>query len=277
MAQGVRLDVRRGPFAARLDRELLCRHGEATSSPHPAVLEGRAVHPVAVVLPLWEALTEGRRFVVGPGIEATATGGVHGEHDIVLHRPVVPGEELRIWVDGHGARAAGDNSLVTLRFTAVGRDGEVVVEQWWTTVFLGVTCTPGGDPPPDHRFPPAARSRPVGTFTAAVDAGMAGRYAAVSGDWSPHHFDPAAARAGGFDRVFLHGLCTMALCGHAIVELAAGGDPERVRRLAVRFASPTYLGEQLSVAVHDAGPLGYAFEADAAGRTVITHGRAELR
>lgn len=274
---GVRLGVRRGPFTTRFDGDLLRRYGAATASPHAVVLEGRAAHPVAVVLGLWEALTAGRESVVGPGIEAAAAGGVHGEHDIVLHRPLVPGEELRIWVDGHGARPAGGNALVTLRFVAIDDRDEVVAEQWWTTVFLGATCAPVGRPAPDHHFPAEARSHPVGTFTADVDADMARRYAEVSGDWSPHHFEPSAARAGGFDRVFIHGLCTMALCGHAVVELVAGGDPERVRRLAVRFAAPTFLGERLRVSVHDAGPLGHAFEAHSAGVAVITHGRAELR
>src|SRR3954470_2387147 len=80
-----------------------------------------------------------------------------------------------------------------------------------------------------------------------VDADMAHRYAEVSGDWSDHHFDVDAAHRSGFERVFLHGLGTMALCAQAVVELVAGGDPERVRRVAVRFASPTFLAEQLHV------------------------------
>jgi acyl dehydratase len=110
-----------------------------------------------------------------------------------------------------------------------------------------------------------------------VDTDMARRYAEVSGDWSAHHFDVEAARRSGVERVFLHGLCTMALCAQGVVQLVAGGDPSRVRRVAVRFASPTFLGERLDVRLYDAGPLGYAFEADSAGATVITHGRAELR
>jgi hypothetical protein len=69
----------------------------------------------------------------------------------------------------------------------------------------------------------------------------------------------------------------MALCAQGVVELAAGGDPERVRRVAVRFASPTFLGERLQVHLHDAGSLGIAFEAESAGAMVVTHGRAELR
>jgi hypothetical protein len=69
----------------------------------------------------------------------------------------------------------------------------------------------------------------------------------------------------------------MALCARGVVDVVAGGDPDRVRRIAVRFATPTFPGEQLVVRLYDAGALGYAFEADCAGATVITHGRAELR
>jgi hypothetical protein len=69
----------------------------------------------------------------------------------------------------------------------------------------------------------------------------------------------------------------MALCARGVADVAAGGDPHRVRRVAVRFAAPTYLAERLSVAVYDAGPHTVAFEAACAGAAVITHGRAELR
>ena len=59
--------------------------------------------------------------------------------------------------------------------------------------------------------------------------------------------------------------------------MAASGDPARLRRIAVRFASSTFIGERLEVRLYDAGRLGVAFEAAAGGATVITHGRAELR
>jgi len=68
----------------------------------------------------------------------------------------------------------------------------------------------------------------------------------------------------------------MALCAQGVVEEVADAKPERVRRIAVRFASPTPLGERLSVRLYDAGRFGYAFEADYCGVTVIAHGRAEL-
>jgi acyl dehydratase len=274
---GVLLGVRRGPFDGRLDATRLRQYASATKDPSAGVRSGDVVPAVAIVTQIWDAQNEGRSALVSAGVQRSATGGVHGEHDVVLHRPIAPGEPLQIWVEGHGSRPAGRNALVTLRYTALDAGGALVAEQWWTTVYLGTTCDAVGQPAPDHSFPDGARQRPLGTYTVDVDVDMARRYAEVSGDWSDHHFDVDAARRSGFDRVFLHGLCTMALCAQGVVELAAGGDPERLRRVAVRFATPTFLGEHLDVRLYDAGPLGIAFEADCAGATVVTHGRAELR
>ena len=106
---------------------------------------------------------------------------------------------------------------------------------------------------------------------------MAGRYAEVSGDWSAHHFDIDAARATGFDFLFTHGLCTMAMCTHRLLSLVGVADPGQVRRVAVRFASPTPLGGELTVAAYGVDEDSFAFEAACGGAAVITHGRLELR
>ena len=269
--------ARRGPFAACLDAGLIQRYATATNDPSPAVQAGAAVPPVAIVTQIWDAQNEGRDAAVPAAFQQAAVSGVHGEHDVVLHRTIVPGEPLRIWVEAHGARPAGRNSLVTLRYSAFDAREQLVAEQWWTTVYLGISCDATGEPAPGHAFPDGARDRPLGTYSVDVDDGMATRYAEVSGDWSAHHFELAAARQSGFDRLFLHGLCTMALCAQGVVQVAAGGDPERVRRVAVRFATPTFLGERLDVRLYDAGPLAVAFEADSGEATVVTNGWAELR
>ena len=99
----------------------------------------------------------------------------------------------------------------------------------------------------------------------------------VSGDWSAHHFDTDVARAAGFDFVFAHGLCTMAICAHRLLGLIGVDDPGRVSRVAVRFASPTPLGCDLTVTGYGVSERSFAFEASADGVTTITHGRLELR
>ena len=273
---GVRLGERHGPFPACFDIDLLARYAAATRDPSPRAQRGEVVPPVALVTEIWDAQQAGRVALVAPEILEGMTGGVHGEHEVLLHRPVVPGEQLRVFVEGSGSRPAGNKSLVTLRYTIVDADDAPVAEQWWTTVFFGTRCEAVGASAPDHKFPEVARERSLGTHIVAVDAAMARAYAEVSGDWNEHHFDVEAARRSGVDRVFLHGLCTMALCAQGVVVLAAGGDPDRVRRVAVRFASPAFLDEALHVHVYDAGDLGVAFEAESAGATVIAHGRAEF-
>jgi hypothetical protein len=265
-----------GPFDACLDADLLTRYAAATKDPSPLVQRGLVVPAVAAVLCIWSAQSAGRMAAVPLEIQHGASGGVHGEHEVLLHRPIEVGEPLQVSVRGYGSRPAGRNSLTTLHYLLRGAGGDLVAEQWWTTVYLGVVCERNGAAPPDHAFPEASRSSPLGVWGADVDEGMARRYAEVSGDWSTHHFDLDVARASGFDRLFVHGLCTMALCAQGVVALAAGGDPSRVRRVAVRFATPVFLGERLKVCVYDAGPLGYAFEAFSAGAQVISQGRAEL-
>jgi len=67
----------------------------------------------------------------------------------------------------------------------------------------------------------------------------------------------------------------MAFCGRAVIETVAGGDPDRLRRLAVRFSRPVLPGESITVRIHRAGEGAFGFEAlNAEGRAVVKDGRA---
>jgi acyl dehydratase len=211
--------------------------------------------------------------------------GVHGEHEVLLHRPLVPGEVLNTFSEPFAVRNTRAGARVILHMEQYGADGALAAEHWWTIFFPGCDeLADVGPEPPDHTFPETARDHLVGSVTQHVDADTATRYAEVSNDWSAHHFDLESARKAGVDHLFAHGLCTMAMCTQAAVGMVAGGDPSRVRRVAVRFASPTRLGADLTVDVYDArtdltdgsGAGVYAFEATCADAAVIKHGRLEL-
>jgi acyl dehydratase len=267
---------RLGPFPGRLDVELLQRWAVATADPSIQAQAGLVAPAVSIVTQVWAAQEAARQDRPWQVLEQAARGGVHGAHDIVLQRPIAPGEQLQTSVEGHGSRTAGVNAAVTLRYVTTDVGGAVVAEQWWTTVLLGVTCDEVGERAPDHAFPEGARDRLIGVRTVSVDGEMTRRYAAVSGDWSPHHFEVEAAHRSGFERPFLHGLCTMALCAQSVVAIVAPDEAARVRRVALRFAAPMPVGEELRVEVFAAGELSYAFEASAAGATIVTQGRVEL-
>jgi acyl dehydratase len=274
---GVVLDQRLGPFDGCIDEELVARYAAATNDPNERVRTGEAVPPAAIVTQIWDAQEATRAQLVSPLVSAGAVGGVHGAHDIVLHRPIRIGERLHTWVDGYGARPAGRHSVIVLRYTTLDDAGALVAEQLWSTVYFGVACAPAGTAVPEHDFADDARRRPLGSATMHIDDGMASRYAEASGDWSAHHFDVAAAEVSGFGRIFLHGLCTLGIAAQTVVADVAGGDPDRVRRLAARFASPAFIGDDVEVLLFDAGPSVVAFEATSKGVVVLSQGRVELR
>lgn len=273
---GVALGERHGPFPASLPSEFVASYAAATRDPFLPAQRGDVVPTVALVTQIWEAQEAGRVALVDPAILDGMTGGVHGEHEVRLHRPVVPGEGLRVFVDGQGARGSRGKSFVTLRYSMLDTNDALVAEQWWTTVFLGVECDGAGDGPPDHTMPEDARQHLLGTYTQHVDGEMTRAYAEVTNDWSAHHFDLDAARTAGVDRLFLHGLCTLAIAAQGVAKFACDGDTSRLRRVAARFASPTFLDEDVHVHVFDASDGGFAFEADCAGTPVLTQGLAEL-
>src|ERR1700760_3390436 len=87
---------RHGPFAGRMEPELIAAYADVTGDATAAVLAGRsvpAVFPVAFVLEP-QAATHAD---LPAEAWQQARGGLHGEHDIVLHRPLIPGETLHTW------------------------------------------------------------------------------------------------------------------------------------------------------------------------------------
>ena len=269
--------VRHGPFPGHLAPDDIAAYAAATGDRTAAVLDGLAVPAVFPVILVFTP-QEAARADVPDAVWQRVRGGVHGEHDIVLHRPLVPGERLDTssWISAVRTSRAG--TQIVVQFEQVGADGAVAVEQWWTMVLLGLhDIADLGAMPADHRFPEDVRAHPLGSVTQHIDKGVAHRYAEVSGDWSAHHFDIEVARAAGFDFVFTHGLCTMAICTHRLLDMLGVDDPARVRRIAVRFASPTPLDSELTVNAFGINENSFAFEAAANGMTTITHGRLELR
>jgi acyl dehydratase len=269
--------ARHGPFPGRLDSQVIAAYAAATGDQTTAVLAGRGVPAVFCVILVFGAQDAARADLPAAVWEHTR-GGVHGEHDIVLHRPLAADEPLDTWSQISAVRTSRTGTHVVVHLEQSDADGRIAVEQWWTMVLLGLNGVADlGSMPADHRFPEDARGHPLGSVSQPIDKDVARRYAEVSGDWSAHHFDIEVARAAGFDFVFTHGLCTMAICTHRLLGLLGIEDPGRVARVAVRFASPTPLDEELTVNAYGIDRNSFAFEATAKGTTTITHGRLELR
>src|SRR5437764_983046 len=121
------------------------------------------------------------------------------------------------------------------------------------------------------------RRRRVGDVTIHVDEDQTYRYRDASGDMMPIHVDENMAKSVGLPGIIVHGLCTMAMNSQAVIKTVAGGDPARLKRLAVRFAKNVFPGNDVITTIYDTGTPGvFAFEATSQGNVVIGNGRAEV-
>jgi acyl dehydratase len=208
---------------------------------------------------------------------------VHAGQDMRFHRPLVPGDVLRSRAAPIGVQVRGTGTTLLMKTESRDASGALVNEQYVTTFFRGVDeGDSGGATPPEHRLTAEVKaSAPVGEVVSRVDEDQTFRYADASGDRMPIHLDDGVARSVGLPGIIVHGLCTMAFAGRAVVDVACAGDPERLRRLAVRFSRPVLPGQELTTRLYAAGPDGdgtnFGFETlSAEGQAVVKDGWAEV-
>ncbi len=129
--------VRHGPFDGSLDRDRIAAYAHATGDQTPSVRSGLAVPAVFPVILVFTP-NEAARADLPDAAYQGARGGVHGEHDIVLHRPLIPGERLQTWSRISAVRTSRAGTQVVMAFEQIDRHGDVVVEQSWTMMLLGL-------------------------------------------------------------------------------------------------------------------------------------------
>jgi acyl dehydratase len=230
--------------------------------------------PVFAVLPIWEAAGVVGRSVASEDIRPRI---VHYEQDLVLHAPLVPGMKVRTRATPVALLGRPNGTTLVTHTKTRAEDGELVNEQYVTTFFRGVeTPASVGDRAPDHRLD--APGDPDCEITYPVADDQTFRYAEASGDHFAIHLDDEFARSVGLPGRIVHGLCTMAFTGRAVLEAAGADDRGRIARLAVRFSAPLFPGDTVTTRIWDLGDGAYGFDAvSGAGATVVKDGRAELR
>ena len=230
--------------------------------------------PVFAIVPVWETIAPASRSVASEDARARV---VHYEHDIVAHRPIAAGMTLSSRATPVSLLGRPNGTTLVIRTETFDEDGELVNEQYVTEFFRGVEAPEGrGERAPDHKL--VAEGDPLVSISYPVADDQTVRYAAASGDDFAIHLDDDFARSVGLPGRIVHGLCTMAFTGRAVLEAAGVDDPGAVRRLAVRFSAPLFPGDTLTTRIWQLGDGVYGFDAAGSdGTPVIKDGRAELR
>jgi acyl dehydratase len=203
---------------------------------------------------------------------------LHGEHDLVLHKPLPPSGTVRSTtrvlevID----KGAGKGALIySERKVQDKTTGELYATITQTSFCRGDGGFggPAKQAPEPHPLPGRA---PDLVCDLATRPEMALLYR-WNADMNPLHADPAIARAAGFPRPILHGLGTFGVSGHAILKTMCGYDPARFKSIKVRFSAPVYPGETIRTEIWRDGAV-VSFRARVVERDVIAlnNGRAEI-
>lgn len=254
-------------------------YARATGDANPHHLSGELAPPVFAVVPGADAWNTILTRVVPPGLVGRRRS-VHGEHDLFIHQSIRPGMLLRTRAVMLGLRDRSTGATMTIKTESRDAAGALVNNQYITLFYRGLqTGQVLGEDGPDHTTPIAQSAPPAASVQTSVASDQGTRYAEASGDYSPYHLSDAEAQAAGFPRVFIHGLCTMALASTAIVGVLCPTAPSRLRRLAVRFSAVVYPGQDLTTTIwaEHHGSARFAFETVDSDKTlVVKHGVAEL-
>ncbi len=202
---------------------------------------------------------------------------VHGEQGLVLHRPLlVAGEVIgRSRVTGLVDRGAGKGALLySERVVLDAATGEKLATLN-STSFLRGDGGFGGPTGPVRAPHPEPDRAPDLTLDLATRPEQALVYR-LNSDLNPLHIDPEVARAAGFPRPILHGLCTFGTVCHALLRSLCGYDPARFGRMDLRFSSPVFPGETIRTEIwHEEG--GAAFRARVVERDKAVVGNGLFR
>jgi len=203
---------------------------------------------------------------------------LHGEAAVTLTRPVPPSGKVTTngWVVDVWDKGA-DKGVVVKSQKSFTLEGET--EPFCTidnTVFSRTQGGRGGSSEPQPKPHPVPDRAPDETLEIPTTEGQALLYR-LSGDANPLHADPAVARKAGFPRPILHGLCTLANCGRAVVKAWCDNDPSAVRHLGLRFSAVVFPGDLLTVDMwRDGQEVSFEARVVERGVKVISNGIVRL-
>ena len=201
---------------------------------------------------------------------------LHGEQYTKIKRPLPTHAKLKHVFKFKEAFDKDPHAVVTFAVHTLDEDGEEVAYNEMTSFVRGAGGW-GGDrgPSADINVPPTRE--PDAIIEEKTDANQTLLYR-LSGDWNPLHADPAFAKAFGFDKPILHGMCTFGYCGRHVIKAFSNNDPRYFKSIKVRFAKSVFPGETLVTKMWKESDTRIVFETSVKERNevVIKNAAVEL-
>ncbi len=235
--------------------------------------EGRGpkVLPTYAVIPGLYAMGN-----IGRAVKLDITRMLHGEQSIELLRALPAEAELSMESTLSEVWDKGKAGVIGVRAEFSDADGPVF--RTHSTLFYIGGGGFGGEPGPSSRDKNRAPDREpdlVVEYETREDQGAIYR---LSGDRVPLHIDPEFAKKAGYDKPFMHGLCSYGFVGRAVLHSLCDGDPERFVSLEGRFAERVEFGDHILTKIWRTGDGEALLRAETQdGKIALSQARATFR
>ena len=181
-----------------------------------------------------------------PGVEIDLAKVLHGKQEITLHQPI-PVEAKAVARSRIADVFDKGKAAVVVQETSVSSSSGSPLWTSRSTIFARGEGGFGGSRGPSDRIEWPTRS-PDAVLDTPTLPQQALLYR-LCGDRNPLHADPEFARAAGFDRPILHGLCTYGIVARVVTDAFLSSDPARVSSFGAKFAGVVFPGETLRTRV----------------------------
>lgn len=238
--------------------------------------------PTYGVIPVFGTLMS---LMTVPGIQINPMMILHGEQYLEILKSPMPvnatvineAKLTGIYDKGYDEeKKRGKGATIEVEvLTKDKASGEPLFRNVFTTFVRGE----GGFAPNGPKAPEAGNNPPDRAPDKVLEYRTMGHQALLyrlSGDKNPLHADPMFAKMGGFEKPILHGLCTFANVGRAVIDGFAGGDPTKFKSIKVRFSSPVMPGETIVVSMWKESDTGIIVKAGVKERGIDVISNAKV-
>jgi acyl dehydratase len=178
---------------------------------------------------------------------------LHGEQSIEMSRPLparvkngtAQGSITEVWDKGKAA-------VIGVQCEVSDDDGPIFTTH--STIFVRNSGGFGGERGPSTKDVNVPPDRAPDHVIESKTLPQQGALYRLTGDRVPLHIDPEFAKMAGYDKPFMHGLCTYGFVCRASVNACCGNDSEKFISLAGRFADQVWFGDTIITKIWETEP-----------------------